>query len=134
MGKNVVSDEEGKPSIFILILDKTTLKKLSEFLTLVAVGFEKTDEFEVEGEYEYEREHVNGHRGGRDIDDDEEDEEDGTVFRVLLFFSKKGFEVLELWFCLFACLESKKSFSPSVGFVWLMGNFEVQVLRFGFLV
>ena len=41
MGKNVVSDEEGKPSIFILILDKTTLKKLSEFLTLVAVGFEK---------------------------------------------------------------------------------------------
>ena len=68
---------------------KTTLKKLSEFLTLVAVGFEKTDEFEVEGEYEYEREHVDGHRGGRDIDDDEEDEEDGTVFRVFPFFRKR---------------------------------------------
>ena len=104
-------------------MDKTTLKKLSEFLTLVAVGFEKTDEFEVEGEYEYEREHVDGHRGGRDIDDDEEDEEDGTVFRVLLFFSKKGFEVLELWFCLFACLESKKSLLPFGGVCLVDGKF-----------
>ncbi|XP_065620948.1 transcription elongation factor SPT6 homolog [Quercus suber] len=35
---------------------------------------DEEDEFEVKGEYE--REHVDGHRGGRDIDDDEEDEED----------------------------------------------------------
>ena len=87
MGKNVVSDEEGKPSIFILILDQNYAQETFWVSHICRCWIWKTDEFEVEDEYE--REHVDGHRGGRDIDDDEEDEEDGTVFRVFPFFRKR---------------------------------------------
>ena len=97
MGKNVVSDEEGKPSktqiYFVSLYLFWFWTNLSpRFFWVSHIGrcwIWKTDEVEVEDEDE--REHVDRRGGGRD--EDEEDEEDGTVSRVslYLFFKLFGF-------------------------------------------